>query len=542
MSNPWWHGAVIYQVYPRSFFDTNGDGVGDLPGIAEKMRYIADLGVDAVWISPINTSPMDDFGYDVADYFGIDPLFGTMRDFELVIEAAHKHGLKVLIDQVMAHSSDQNPWFVESRRDKTNPKADWYVWADPKPDGTPPNNWLAVFGGPAWTWDARRGQYYLHNYLSSMPDLNYHNPEVRRAVLDVFRFWLDKGVDGFRLDVVTGYYHDKELRDNPPTPPGELALLDPKKDRKNPYAMQQHIYNKSRPENLAFLEEARKLADGYGPERILLGELSVRGKQIAQFLADYTEEGKRLHTAYSFAWMNPAFSAARIRDVAKEMTAMAKGGWICWSVGNHDTMRVLTRWGLEKYADKAAPLLAALVMSLRGTSCLYEGEELGLTDADIPYDRIQDPFGRTLWPDFKGRDGCRTPMPWKREAENAGFTTGTPWLPIPPEHRERAVDVQDGVPGSILERVRAFIAWRKGHDIFRYGDMDLPPCPDNVVLVRRTRGGKSVLAGFNLDGEAIRFALPPGEWRTLDGHGFGGRLENGEAVIGGFDAIFCESE
>lgn len=356
----WWRGGVVYQVYPRSFMDANADGVGDLDGIRERMDYIARLGVDAIWISPFFQSPMRDFGYDVSDYRQVDPLFGTLESFDALLKEAHKHGIKVIIDLVVSHTSDKHAWFVESSRDRDNAKADWYLWADAKADGTPPNNWLSHFGGSGWTWCSARRQYYFHNFLAEQPDLNYHNPEVRRAVVDVFRFWLERGVDGFRLDTVNMYFQDRQLRDNPPCPP-EKALSD-----YDPYDFQIHLYDKSQPENLAFLEELRRLTDAY-PDKMMVGEIGGDPDAVAPLLTSYTEHGKRLHMSYVFDLLLSNLSPAVIRREIERLSALTRDGWICWSLSNHDVVRVMTRWGLEHAADRAAPLLVALTCSLRGS-------------------------------------------------------------------------------------------------------------------------------------------------------------------------------
>lgn len=516
--------------------DSNGDGVGDLKGVMEKIDYLADLGVDAIWLSPFCTSPMEDFGYDVTDYCDVDPIFGTLADFDALVEAAHRRGLKIVMDQVISHTASAHPWFVESRRDATNSKNDWYVWADPKPDGSPPNNWLSVFGGSAWEWNARRMQYYFHNFLKSQPDLNFHNPAVRAALLDVFRFWLGRGVDGFRLDTVNFYYHDKMLRDNPALPSDIEFATAPKT---NPYAFQDHIYDKTRPENLEFLAELRKLMDSH-PDGMLVGELGVDGPTVGPSLAAYTEKDKRLHMAYVFELLTPAFSARHIREVAENLTREIGDGWICWSFGNHDVERVISRWRLEKNADRAAPLLFALLLSLRGSACVYQGEELGLTEADIPFELIRDPYGKPLWPEFKGRDGCRTPMPWRKESAHAGFTTGTPWLPVDNAHLHRAVDAEERDPQSPLSRCRAFARWRKGYPVFRGGSMTFLDTSGDVLCFVREDGGKKVLAAFNLGGGDAVVSLGGAEPRPLFGHGFNGRIEGGDIFLGGFDAAFCE--
>ena len=333
----WWREAIIYQVYPRSFLDTNGDGVGDLPGITAKLDYIAQLGADIVWISPFFTSPMKDFGYDVSDYCDVDPLFGTLADFDALIAKAHSLGLKIMIDQVMSHTADAHPWFVEGRKSRDNPKADWYVWADPLPDGNPPNNWLSVFGGSSWQWDSRRKQYYLHNFLVSQPDMNFHHPEVQQAHLDNLRFWLARGVDGVRMDACNFHFHDTELRSNPAATNRDTSTV----SGVNPYGMQAHIYDKTRPENLAFLQKIRTLLNEF--DAVAIGE--VGADDALGVMADYTADGDKLHMAYSFNLLTPEFSAAHIRSQVEQFEARVKGGWASWSVGNHDSMRVMTRWG-----------------------------------------------------------------------------------------------------------------------------------------------------------------------------------------------------
>lgn len=530
----WWRGAVVYQIYPRSFFDANGDGVGDLPGMTRKLSHIARLGADAVWISPFFKSPMKDFGYDVSDYRDVDPLFGNFADFEALLVEAHRLGLRVIIDLVLSHTSDAHPWFLESKGSRDNPKADWYVWAEPREDGSPPNNWLSVFGGSAWKWCAGRRQYFLHNFLDSQPDLNFHNPEVRRALLDVARFWLDRGVDGFRLDTVNFYFHDAALRDNPPLPPDSGVFSVP---RVNPYAFQEHLYDKTRPETPVFLAELRRLTDAY-PDRVLVGELGVDGPGVGHILGQYTERDKRLHMAYVFELLTERFSAGHIREVVERLTREIGDGWICWSLGNHDVTRVLSRWGLKAAAAKAGPLLFALLLSLRGSACIYQGEELGLDEVDIPFAAVRDPYGLALWPEFKGRDGCRTPMPWERNAANAGFTAGQPWLPIPASHCEKAVDGQEGDAASILSRCRCFAAWRGGVPELRDGDMCFLPAPEDVLLFVRGGGAGRVLAGFNLGSAPTAFPVA-GAWEALAEAGFGGVVRDGKIFLDGYDAVFC---
>lgn len=535
---PWWRGAVTYQIYPRSFLDTDGDGVGDLPGIIERLDYVAGLGVDAIWIAPFFKSPMADFGYDIADYRDVDPLFGTLADFDALLAEAHRLGLKVMIDQVLSHNSIEHAWFRESRENRDNPKADWYVWADAKDDGSPPNNWLSLFGGSAWQWEPRRGQYYLHNFLASQPDLNFHNAEVRAAILDSVRFWLDKGVDGFRLDAINFCFHDRQLRDNPPKPKHERTGRGFSPD--NPYAFQYHYYNNTRPENLAFLGELRALMDGY-PDVAALGEISSEDSLAT--MAEYTRPG-RLHMGYSFELLTDDFSASHIRGTVQRLEAQMTEGWPCWAISNHDVERVLTRWGRGHSSAPLANLLTAMVCSLRGSVCVYQGEELGLTEAELPYEALQDPYGIAFWPQFKGRDGCRTPMPWNDADAQAGFSRGMPWLPVPQEHRKLAVSRQDADPDSVLNGFRAFVRWRKAQPALRWGDIAFLDTAEPVLAFTRHLDGQTILAVFNLSDAAIDLRLPamPGPLHPLDGHGLlQGHLEGGCLQLPGYGAWFASA-
>ena len=518
--NRWWRGAVIYQIYPRSFLDTDGDGVGDLPGIVAKLDYVASLGVEAIWVSPFFRSPMADFGYDIADYRDVDPLFGTLVDFERLLAKAHGLGIKVMIDQVLSHTSIEHEWFQESRQSRDNPKADWYVWADAKPDGSPPNNWLSLFGGVAWQWEPRRGQYFLHNFLASQPDLNFHQPQVRAATLDNVRFWLDKGVDGLRLDAINFCFHDAQLRDNPPKPPHLRVGRGFSPD--NPYAFQYHHHNNTQPENLAFLGELRELLDRY-PGATTLGEISSEDSLAT--MAEYVNE-QRLHMGYSFELLTDDFSAAHIRATVESVDAQMVDGWPCWAISNHDVQRAASRWGGAGASDAFAAQLVALVCSLRGSACLYQGEELGLGEADVPYEAIQDPYGKTFWPNFKGRDGCRTPMPWD-DSDNAGFSAAPAWLPIPAEHRARSVSRQDHAPGSVLNAVRRFLRWRTTQPALQRGDIRFLDAPEPVLAFVRGDGDDALLVVFNLSTAAVHWTIPAGiDAQPLDGHGLvAGRLD-----------------
>jgi alpha-glucosidase len=497
----WWRGAVIYQIYPRSFLDTNADGVGDLPGIIERLDYVASLGVDAIWISPFFKSPMADFGYDIADYRQVDPLFGNMADFERLLLKAHSLGLKVMIDQVLSHTSIAHEWFRESRENKTNPKADWYVWAEAKDDGTPPNNWMSIFGGVAWRWEPRRQQYYLHNFLTSQPDLNFHDPQVQAAALENVRFWLDKGVDAFRLDAINFCFHDRQLRDNPAKPESERVGRGFSPD--NPYAFQYHYFNNTQPENLAFLEELRALVDRY-PGTATLGEISAEDSLAA--MAEYTS-GERLHMAYSFELLGDDFSAGHIRRTVEALESRLSDGWPCWAISNHDVKRVLTRWGGETPTPRLARMLTALVASLRGTVCIYQGEELGLPEAELRFDQLRDPYGIAFWPTFKGRDGCRTPMPWS-DLDGAGFSSVSPWLPIPACHRALAVSRQQADSDSVLNGFRAFMHWRKTQDALRGGAIRFLDAPEPLLLFLRESAGRMILVAANLGADAASVPIP----------------------------------
>ncbi|MBS7455739.1 alpha-amylase family glycosyl hydrolase [Coralloluteibacterium stylophorae] len=510
----WWRGAVIYQVYPRSFADSNGDGVGDLPGITARLEHIAALGCDAVWISPFFRSPMRDFGYDIADYRDVDPLFGTLADFDALVERAHALGLKVLIDQVLSHTSDLHPWFVESRASRDNAKADWYVWADPKPDGSPPNNWLAMFGGGAWQWESRRRQYFFHGFLASQPDLNFHHPEVQAAVLDVVRFWCERGVDGFRFDACNNFFHDAALADNPVSTTQQRARTSTVR-RDNPFHLQWHVNDKSRPENLAFLERLRGVLDEYGVASI--GEIG--DEDAPPLMADYTAAGRRLHMAYSFQLLQGDGSAARIREEVEllERELARTGGWGCWALSNHDVTRVATRWAPGGAVDDGfSRLLLTLLCCLRGSVCLYQGEELGLPEVEVPFERLQDPYGIAFWPEFPGRDGCRTPMPWVADAVQCGFTAVEPWLPLAGSHAERAVDRQEADPRSTLRHVRRLLAWRRDEPRLRVDDIRFHEAPEGVLLFERgplprdplQPAPGSLVLMFNLGGDRVLVPRP----------------------------------
>jgi alpha-glucosidase len=494
----WWRGAVIYQIYPRSYQDSTGNGMGDISGITHRLNYIAELGVDAVWISPFFKSPMKDFGYDVSDYKDIDPTFGSLADFDAMIAKAHSLNLKVMIDLVLSHSSNQHPWFVESRQSTDNDKADWYVWADPKADGTPPNNWLSIFGGSAWEWDGRRRQYYLHNFLASQPDLNFHTPAVQDALLDVAKFWLDRGVDGFRLDTINFYIHDVEFRDNPPLPKEQRnSTIAPEV---NPYNFQEHLYSKNQPENLVFLERLRALMDRY-PATAAVGEVgdAQLGLQIA---AEYTKGDNRMHMCYAFEFLtSPKPTAKHIAEVLQKEQAINQDGWTCWALSNHDVVRHGSRWSWDETGFNADlyKLHMTIQLSFRGSVCLYQGEELGLEEADVPYERLQDPYGITFWPEFKGRDGCRTPMVWEATHSSGGFSSVPPWLPIGDTHLALAVDQQIEDQTSILSFYRKFIHFRKQYMALTKGDISDIKATENILSFTRSYDDEKIFCAFNLE-------------------------------------------
>jgi alpha-glucosidase len=523
----WWRGAVIYEIYPRSYQDTNGDGIGDLAGIIRRLPYLAQLGVDAIWIAPFFRSPMKDFGYDVSDYRDVDPIFGSMTDFDALISEAHRLGLKVMIDQVLSHTSDRHTWFVESRTSRENVRADWYIWADPRPDGTPPNNWLAIFGGPAWEWDTRRLQYYFHNFLVEQPDLNMHNKDVQEAVLDACKFWLDRGVDGFRLDTVNYYFHSQGLESNPPAPRSEAVDA----PAVNPYSFQRHLYDKSQPENLDFLRRLRSLLDKY-PGATSVGEVGDGNRSLAT-MAAYTAGGDKLHMCYTFDFLGHEFSAAFFRARISAFEAIVGDGWPCWAFSNHDVERHVSRWagtaGLDH--DHLAVFAAALLLSLRGSVCLYEGEELGLGEARLGFADLVDPYGIRFWPEFKGRDGCRTPMVWEQASPNGGFTSGKPWLPVPAEHLTRAVDKEAPEPTSVLTRYRQLLAFRKANPELRDGTISFFDAPEDVLAFVR-EGKRNILCLFNFGREERVVPIPEDKsLETLRGHGFGGSFHAEERSV-----------
>ncbi|USI71445.1 alpha-amylase family glycosyl hydrolase [Sphingomonas morindae] len=489
----WWQAGVIYQIYPRSFQDSDGDGIGDLAGIEARLDHCVALGVDAVWLSPIFPSPMADFGYDVADYCGIDPRFGTLADFDRLIAAAHARGLKLLLDFVPNHSSSQHPWFLESRASRDNPRRDWYIWRDPAPGGGPPNNWISDFGGSAWTWDDATGQYYLHAFLKEQPDLNWRNPAVRAAMMDVLRFWLARGVDGFRIDVLWHMVKAEGLPDNPPNPDyrpemGEMHSL-------------LQLHSTDQPEVHAIAAEMRAIADHYstpGAERVLIGEIYLPVVRLMRYYGAAPGEG--VHLPFNFQLIEAAWNARALsRLIADYEAALPAHGWPNWVLGNHDRARIASRVGPDQ-----ARVAAMLLLTLRGTPTLYYGDELGLEDVPIPPERVQDPRELREPGLGLGRDPVRTPMPWSA-APGAGFTTGAPWLPLNPDWRTRNVAAQAEDPNSMLRLHQALLALRRAYPALATGDFIGLEADGDILAYERRLGAERLVVVLNLGGWPARF-------------------------------------
>jgi alpha-glucosidase len=536
-NNEWWRGGVIYQIYPRSYQDSNGDGIGDLPGITSRLEHIAKLGADGIWLSPFFKSPMKDFGYDVSDYRDVDPMFGTLEDFRTLVHKAHALGLKVMIDQVLSHTSDQHPWFKESRTSQDNGKSDWYIWADAKNDGNPPNNWLSIFGGSAWQWDTGRLQYYMHNFLTSQPDLNFHNPVVQQALLDDVRFWLELGVDGYRLDTANFYFHDQQLRNNPGR--GQPSGEDPAVDSVNPYGWQMHLYDKSQPENLAFMQRLRALLDEY-PHTTMVGEIGD-DDGLAR-MAEYTSGGDKLHMAYCFDLLGKQCSAPFLHALFTRFLKIVGNGWPCWALSNHDCMRLASRWGGPDPDPRLLRLAAAMQMSLRGSPCIYQGDELGLPEATIAYEDLQDPFGITMWPKFKGRDGCRTPMPWSSAETHAGFGPAKPWLPVSTVHVPLAVDAQTSDPSSLMLFYTQLLHWRREQPALVKGDMTLLAPHGQVLAFTREFQSQKMLCVFNFSAQPMVWDVPAdcnaAKLVSLSPLA-GGSIANGQVILQPWGGVFA---
>ncbi|HVV28322.1 MAG TPA: alpha-amylase family glycosyl hydrolase [Rhizomicrobium sp.] len=513
-----WRGACIYQVYVRSFCDGNGDGHGDFAGLISKLDYIAGLGVDAIWLSPIHPSPNRDWGYDISDYEGVHPDYGTLADFSALLNGAHARGLKVILDEVLAHTSDEHAWFAASR-DGDPARRDWYVWADPRGDGTAPNNWLSVFGGPAWAYHPARRQYYHHKFLRQQPKLNWRQPAAREAMLAVLDLWLERGVDGFRLDVANAFLHDAALTDNPAIPPAARGVA----EWSAAANMQRHVHDANLEENRAVLDVIRRRVEAAGPDKFVFGEFSEEFERAGCYLPP--AEG--LHAGYNFALL-VAHDAPAIR-AHLETLARFPDHWPAIAFSNHDVIRAATRFG----AGSARALLA-LLLTLRGTALLYQGEELGLPEVELRRDQLKDPVGDLYYPLFRGRDGCRTPMPWDADAPHLGFSPVMPWLPPGPTHRALAVSGQERDCASTLAYTRRLLAARKTYPALQEGALTLL---DGPLAFLRDQGGERIVCCFNLTGVDQAYDLPE-PVKVLDFGTGEARLTGSRVTLGPGAAFF----
>ena len=492
----WWQRGIIYQVYPRSFMDANGDGVGDLPGVLSRLDYLSALGVDALWLSPIYPSPMKDFGYDVADYTAVDPLFGTLEDFDRLVRAAHARSLKLILDFVPNHSSDEHPWFKAARRSRDDPKRDWYLWRDPAPDGGPPNNWLSCFGGSAWTYDPHTAQYYYHAFLPGQPDLNWRNPQLAEAMLGVLRFWLERGVDGFRVDVLWHLVKHADFPDNPPNPAWRAGM--------DPYQALVPLHTTDLPEVQDIVARMRRLLDEYR-DRVLIGEIYLPIERLVKY---YGARLEGAHLPFNFQLVQAPWDAAHIARLIEEYErALPEGAWPNWVLGNHDQHRIASRVGRAQ-----ARVAAMLLFTLRGTPTLYYGDEIGMRDVEIPAALVRDPFERNVPGRGHGRDPERTPMQWSAEAQ-AGFTRAAPWLPIAADYREVNVETQDGDARSMLALYRRLIGLRRSEAALETGSFALADAPTEVLAY--VRGSPNRESGFfialNFGTRHRRVPLPEAE-------------------------------
>ena len=486
----WWERGIIYQIYPRSFMDSDGDGVGDLVGIRSKLDYLQWLGVDAIWISPIYPSPMADFGYDISDYTDIDPTFGSLNDFDALLKDAHGRGLKVLVDYVPNHTSNQHPWFVDSRSSRDSAKREWYVWRDPRPDGGPPNNWLSNFGGKAWEWDEKTGQYYYHAFLREQPDLNWRNPEVQTAMLDVLRFWLDRGVDGFRVDVMHHLVKDTQFRDNPPNPDWRPGM--------SPYRELLTTYTADLPEVQYIVAKLRGVVEEYD-DRMLVGEIYL---PVERLMAYYGASGKGAHLPFNFQLIRLPWNAREIAAAVERYEALLPPyAWPNWVLGNHDKSRVATRVGPAQ-----ARVAAMLLLTLRGTPTMYYGDEIGMHDVPIPFEQVQDPFEKNVPGLGLGRDPERTPMQWSGD-ENAGFTRGNSWLPLADDYPRVNVSLAQRQPTSILTLYRRLIDLRRAEPALSVGDFGPLPGDDDLMAYIRKTDERRLLVVLNLGPKTKSFSI-----------------------------------
>jgi alpha-glucosidase len=490
---------VIYQIYPRSFADSNNDGIGDLPGIISQLDYLEALGINALWLSPIYPSPDVDFGYDVADYTAIDPKFGTMKDFEKLVKEAKKRDIHIILDLVLNHTSDQHPWFQESKQSRENPYHDWYIWKDPKPNGDPPNNWQAIFGGSAWEYNADLGQYYYHMFYKEQPDVNWRNPQVRESMLDVFRFWLKKGVKGFRLDVFNAYFKDPDFKDNP-TKFGIRAFY-----------RQEHIYDVSQPEMYPLIKEIRGILDEH-KETYVVGETFLAD---TQHTATYCDQGQ-LHAAFNFEFPGNRWHPKRfLQSALKWYGSLTENAWPNNFLSNHDMKRAASRYCFGE-DDRRARAALAMLLTLKGTPFIYYGEEIGLRDITIrKVSEIKDPIGKRFWPLFKGRDGCRAPMQWNSEV-NAGFSQTDPWLPVNPDFPNRNVQRQMSDPDSLLNYFKKLVEIRKALPSLQCGDFSaLDDNPRDILAFERQLENERIVVLINFKSSEKSFLMPEGNWQPI---------------------------
>ncbi len=515
-SVPWWERGVIYQIYPRSFQDSDGDGIGDLTGIERRMDYFVDLGVDAIWLSPIFPSPMADFGYDVSDYIGVDPLFGSLDDFSRLLAAAHRRGLKLLLDLVPNHSSDQHPWFIESRSSRDDPKRDWYIWRDPAPGGGPPNNWISDFGGSSWEWDEATRQYYLHAFLKEQPDLNWRNPDVRLAMLDVMRFWFERGVDGFRIDVLWHMVKAEDLRDNPPNPDyrpgmGEMNRV-------------LQLHSTDQPEVHHIAAEMRTLADQYG-QRLLVGEIYLPVERLVRY---YGVDAPGVHLPFNFQLIDLPWNASAIGEAIRDYERqLPSGGWPNWVLGNHDRPRIAAKVG-----EAQARIAAMLLLTLRGTPTIYYGDEIGMADVPIPAEEVKDPRELREPGIGLGRDPVRTPMAWDR-SPHAGFSSGKPWLPLHVDWPTHNVESEIAKPQSMLSLYRELLQLRRSEPALSIGDIQLVDAGRDVLAYERSEGAVRLFIALNFTSEPRSFDVPAGDLilSTIDHGEFVGTLRANEGII-----------
>jgi alpha-glucosidase len=515
----------LYQIYPRSFADSDGDGIGDVAGIVDHLDHLAWLGVEGIWLSPVTASPNADWGYDVTDFCAVQPDLGTMADIDRLIAEAGRRGMKVLMDVVPNHTSDQHPWFVESRSSRTSPRRDWYVWADPKPDGSPPNNWVSSFGGPAWTLDEATGQYYLHNHLVEQPDLNWWNEDVRRAFDGILRFWLDRGVAGYRIDVCSVIIKDAELRDNPPATEED--------DFEAQMFGQRSVYNANRPEVHEVIRRWRRIADSYDPPRVLIGETPVKIGELAAYYGDGHDE---LHLAFNFPFIDAPLEAPAMRGVVEETEAvLPDGAWPAWTGSNHDMSRFTTRWAKDDPQRARVALL--LLLGLRGTAVLYQGDEIGLPNRPVPQEALRDPLGVRYWPYYEGRDAMRTPMPW-HGGPGGGFTRpgATPWLPMGDVAGCNVADQRD-VPGSMLTLARDLIALRRGTADLQTGAYLRVEAEGGLWAWRR---GDRHLVVVNLTDDTAVLEGVAGRILIATDRGRDGTPFDGSLRLGGWEGLVAE--